>query len=373
MPTPLGQANSFNSSGATIVPDHRNSSSHNTRSTARGLVPQASFDARLASAIGVNPIGNDMIGLLHNQHVDYPSDWSSFPEIPIRNNNERDFSLPSSQESSLPTIQLGVIDSSPSPGPDDENMIYDAFRDDTMSDDASITGTETDSYSTTDMDTDDDNHIHPHSASQLSPVDLAALDRINISTGTQQSPPIMTFTPYAYALKHIERSDNHTGGGGNSAISPSALNQPVVSPDESIYNSISSPAEPQTERRSSAGRPPGSTKKRGGVKEEGEKLDKVAHRRDINRRSAQKHRLRRKQEMDELKDALDAALARVRQLEQDLAVSNAIRDQLAAVINNGRFGEMVGAGRTTTTMTTSGGGQQQGGGRSMRSSDSGAQ
>ena len=55
-------------------------------------------------------------------------------------------------------------------------------------------------------------------------------------------------------------------------------------------------------------------------------------RRSINRRSAQKHRARRKEELDDLNKTISERDARIAQLERDLAVEKSRTNQLAGFI-----------------------------------------
>ncbi|WOO76669.1 uncharacterized protein LOC62_01G000294 [Vanrija pseudolonga] len=66
--------------------------------------------------------------------------------------------------------------------------------------------------------------------------------------------------------------------------------------------------------------------------EEQRRIDRLEHRRSINRRSAQKHRLRRKEELETLTREITERDAKIQTLEKELAVTKAQLSQLASFV-----------------------------------------
>ncbi|WWC85856.1 uncharacterized protein L201_000723 [Kwoniella dendrophila CBS 6074] len=202
-------------------------------------------------------------------------------------------------------------------------------------------------YSTTDMDTDEDelasiSEVPPLAInSHIGDLGMADMDL----TGR---PAIMTWTQYQPS--HHGQLPNNRGVSPNGFQSQSQSPNSVMSP-ESVDQRISHPPptqEPSTTRQAVAG--PSKTKKTSGksttgmTDEDKIKADKLEHRRDINRRSAQKHRLQRKKEMENMTMLLAEKDGEIQRLRRDLEVEKARNDQLRILMNTRLAG---GAGNNT--------------------------
>ncbi|OCF40752.1 hypothetical protein I317_05447 [Kwoniella heveanensis CBS 569] len=185
-------------------------------------------------------------------------------------------------------------------------------------------------YSTTDMDTDDDDLSSINDIPGLavnSNIGDLGMGNIDLSG----PPAIMTWTPYRPTELQATQKDEN----GVSPFSNDSNHNHSVSPSELVSAGVSPSAVSTSSRRSGAARPrKGSVRGVGGdVPEEQKKLDKLEHRRDINRRSAQKHRARRKEEVDIMTRTIAEKDARIAQLERDLEVEKARNDQLRNLMN----------------------------------------
>lgn len=68
-------------------------------------------------------------------------------------------------------------------------------------------------------------------------------------------------------------------------------------------------------------------------------LKLTSDRRSINRRSAQKHRLRRKEELEDLSRQVAERDRRIQELERELAVAKGNLETLMALVKRGNKGE----------------------------------
>lgn len=69
------------------------------------------------------------------------------------------------------------------------------------------------------------------------------------------------------------------------------------------------------------------------------RLQLTSDRRSINRRSAQKHRLRRKEELEELSRQVATRDKRIQELERELAVANGRLQTLMTLMKRGKQSE----------------------------------
>ncbi|OWZ53155.1 hypothetical protein C356_01960 [Cryptococcus neoformans c45] len=329
MPTPLSrQTESFNSSTGTIVPDRRGPA-RNTRSAAaaaaaavdnahtltlsqssqstqvsnpgqsssRALRPQSSLERRINSVIGVGGGDDGLMGMLQMQDV--PSNslagWSflgdSQPKIDQAQSADQEHRV----EEFLKKVDVGPV---PTPMPSDssydrpihlQHPPVDSYRPSTAASwhSASSSVDHSELYSSTDMDTEDEARSAIVGHSNIGDLGLGEMDIDNPHDVEGRRS-----WPTEQAMVAL-----------NSAVSPQQLyaNSPVPS---SIGDSVSS-----RRRRSKTGQAVSASE------DERKRLDRLEHRRDINRRSAQKHRAKRKEEVETMNRKLHVREQRIRELE----------------------------------------------------------
>ncbi|WRT63789.1 uncharacterized protein IL334_000714 [Kwoniella shivajii] len=376
MPQPLlGATDSFNSSTATIVPDRKSRPSQNNRflpqgqnANTRALVGSDSLERHISSALRVNAGGDDgMIGILNTQTQDMGgnglsglsfmqeyiqispegSQQSNPPYEPSSNvqminqfgHHQFQSNPSSSTNTNTNTFEpISSIHSSYEPirSPSSSNAFstltspvdptsFPDFRPSSVNSHHSASSVDaSEYYSTTDMDTDDDGLSSIHDAPPLavnSNVGDLGMANMDLTGGPAQ----MTWTPYQPSLIP------------NEGVSPSDLTGQAVSPSKtdhpdtrstrtrSGHQPVAGPSKPKSD---------GTRGLRAMTEEEKIKVDKLEHRRDINRRSAQKHRLQRKKEMETMTKILAEKDAQIHQLQRDLEVEKARNDQLRNLMNN---------------------------------------
>ncbi|WVR03564.1 hypothetical protein IAU60_000556 [Kwoniella sp. DSM 27419] len=371
MPLPLlGATDSFNSSGATIVPDKRRSGSSSSQHTRfypgqdhfslRALGGTTSFEGHINTALRVGGEGDDgMIGILQNQTETMGGNGLSglsfmreYMQLPDGESQEQPSSQPhgvtqNAPYSSSPSYQGPNIPVSSaynpaeytghapviSPFPTGNHTIGSDFRPSSSLSHHSAASSNLDHseyYSTTDIDTDDEIasiHDGPGLAVPSGVGDLGLGD-IDLAG----APAVMTWTPYRAAGLHM--ADVHDQNG----VSPASITSSSVSPRE--LTALSPSAVSTTSGRGGRAASVAGSKKgrRGSVRgvgrsEEVPGVDRLEHRRDINRRSAQKHRARRKEEIELMSRALAERDAKIARLERDLQVEKGRNEQLRNMMN----------------------------------------
>ncbi|WWC66796.1 uncharacterized protein I206_100702 [Kwoniella pini CBS 10737] len=381
MPQPLRPTDSFNSSTATIVPDKKKSEAPSTRfwnqgssSNPRGLASTSSLEGHINSALRVNAGGDDgMIGILHTQtqdmgggnlsglsfmreYLNLPDSQSSEPSAsqssstgqymnndaqimqqvhdnrPAINNDT--FEPITSPHSNFEPIQSPHSTFEPIPSPNTVNNPFStltspvnpmpeySFRPSSSSSYHSAAASSVDAsdyYSTTDMDTDDDDLASVNDGPPLavrSNIDDLGIANMDL-TGR---PAIMTWTQYQPSSTSVSPNN----------IQPKSQ---ATSPEQKVVITGST-APTQAKAGSSKGGRRASGKNTAAMTDEDRiKADKLEHRRDINRRSAQKHRLQRKRDMEEMAKKLAEKDSVIHQLQRDLEVEKARNDQLRNLMN----------------------------------------
>ncbi|WVO23452.1 uncharacterized protein IAS62_004806 [Cryptococcus decagattii] len=330
MPTPLSrQTESFNSSTGTIVPnrwgparntrsaaaaaataavdnEHTLSLSQSSQSTqvsnsgsssSRALQPQSSLERRINNVIGVGGGDDGLMGMLQMQDVPGNSlaGWSFLGDSQPTMNHAQTADQEHRVEDFLKKIDTETV-SSPMPSDSSydravhlQRPSVDSYRPSTAaswhSTPSSIDHSEL--YSSTDVDTEDEARSGIMSHSNVGDLGLGGMDIDNLQdVEGQRSWP----TEHAMAALNI-------------AVSPQQLyaNSPIPS---STGDSVSS-----RRRRSNTDKAVSASE------DERKRLDRLEHRRDINRRSAQKHRAKRKEEIETMNRKLYVREQRIRELE----------------------------------------------------------
>ncbi|WVQ76155.1 hypothetical protein IAR50_005808 [Cryptococcus sp. DSM 104548] len=340
MPTPLTRStgDSFNSA-ATIVPDDRRptrvtrssnrnplpdhtlslsqsssqGSSSQYLSAGRRLGPNNSFERRINRAIGVNGGEEGLIGLLQTQQAPEESGWGFLREQSIPPEADKDDMALDPRSSSPPAFDPTILPHDPR---------HPGYRHTSSYSSASVASScdNSDLYSTTDIDTDDEGSRRP-SVSNMGDLGLGniRLDP-NALLSVQPSPSAEMMSPFA----------RHSG---TAAVSPQDIqgDSPVAG-----YHSRE-PIDLSQVPKTFSG--PTRTGKRGAREklskddDEAARAEKLEHRRDINRRSAQKHRARRKEESEIMAKLIAGKDAKIRQLENELAAERARNEQLRSMWN----------------------------------------
>ncbi|RSH82442.1 uncharacterized protein EHS24_007412 [Apiotrichum porosum] len=176
----------------------------------------------------------------------------------------------------------------------------------------SSTDVDTDGFYTTDMDTDVDGDAGD--ADHVSPNPLAGIRGLNLGpSGTA------TISPSADALGSAR--PHHARGSGAATSAAAQLPQ---SPLNAIGSSSSRALGQKRSVRGVTSR----------EEEEARRIERIEHRRSINRKSAQKHRLRRKEELVDLSQQVAERDERIRFLERELAVAHARINQMATFLQS---------------------------------------
>ncbi|WVQ62697.1 uncharacterized protein L199_000845 [Kwoniella botswanensis] len=385
MPQPLRPTDSFNSSTATIVPDKRRADSNNSRfypqgvPQSRALVSTSSLERHINSALRVNAGGDDgMIGLLHTQTQDMggnglsglsfmrefiqlppednpqpqssSSQTPSIPSLPQQTNfipnthtfepvPSPHFAPPSSTFDPIPLPHANTFATLTSPVEPSPNGPSDYFRPSSVNSYHSHAASSVDAseyYSTTDMDTDDDDLASIHDVPPLavkSNIGDLGMGNIHLENNNHKADILNWMNYQTHTQDQRGSISPNEIKTQSQVVSPSVINHPpparrVSSSASKTGRAVSNVAGPSKGRRSTTKRVIGTTD------EEKIRLDKLEHRRDINRRSAQKHRLQRKKDMEILTQQLAERDARIHQLQRDLEVEKARNDQLRILMNN---------------------------------------
>ncbi|WVW81853.1 hypothetical protein I302_103851 [Kwoniella bestiolae CBS 10118] len=396
MPQPLRPTDSFNSSTATIVPDKRRADASSNRfypsvPNSRTLVSTSSLEGHIYSALRVNAGGDDgMIGLLHTQTQDMGGNGLSglsfmreFIHIPSDDNSQP---TPATSQSSVPPIHqqtnqyipqqpnhLGhstfipntnTFEPIPSPHSAHSTSSFEPipsphanpfatltspvephphgaseyFRPSSVASHHSHAGSSVDAseyYSTTDMDTDDDDlasiNDGPHLAIRSNIGDLG-MANIHLENNNQKAD-IMNWMNYQTHPPTGSISPNEIKT-QSQVVSPNEMTRQQPLPQVPVASS-SRPGRQAVSAAAGSSKARRSTRSTTGMTDEDKiKLDKLEHRRDINRRSAQKHRLQRKKDMENMTKLLAERDATIHQLQRDLEVEKARNDQLRILMNN---------------------------------------
>ncbi|ORX34832.1 hypothetical protein BD324DRAFT_136908 [Kockovaella imperatae] len=368
MPTKLGAADSFNSSGATIIPDREQRGSGPTYraynpiaglSNARLLMPEDSFGRQLQAFLtsgsttndsqqeteaggqsgdSVRPNINDEAAeaMLRDfgfnsstsshftTHTPNPSDLISSLQIDSNAAHTHARTSPFNSHSPLAQEEAASLSATASGNhPDRPASVlshHSHHSHASRSHRGSISGSEY-SYTSTEVSGDEDVRMEADVPEPLQTVwNVGAIGGVVPALGS-------TLTANPFASK---------GGTGHaqypSPVSTSGPSPPTV-PGAMFGGGAGA----------GAGAGGGPVRGIGAEKEEEERkrLERLEHRRDINRRSAQKHRAARKAELDILNRTITEKEARISQLERELAVEQSKSRQLAEFIKMS-----MGRGRT---------------------------
>ncbi|CAK9785422.1 hypothetical protein CC85DRAFT_284509 [Cutaneotrichosporon oleaginosum] len=345
MPPLLGAADSFNSSAATIKAGNTADSSRDRRnnpSSSNPLRPQDSvgreFEALINGRVGLlqndDGFGNAELlsRYLRESHTlpgeislsNPPADTTTFnplsfiadPAAPDVNFfADSEFETTSSafafqQPAPLPqTISPAVI-SGPSAGSSAspfERPTSAASHRSHHSNFSCSTTEGSGSYVTTDDDGDD---VMNHTASAAaSPSPLNEIGALNISSSTTYwsvgpSSGVQTIAPTAQAL------------GSSARNAPPSAPSSTASSSRRRSHAVSFPEEEDDNKRQA----------------------RLEHRRSINRRSAQKHRLRRKEELEDLSRMVAERDKRIQELERELAVAKGNLETLMSLVKRNKQG-----------------------------------
>ncbi|ORY29305.1 hypothetical protein BCR39DRAFT_532211 [Naematelia encephala] len=272
----LGAADSFNSSGATIVPDPRhddNTSPPNNVSNlsyARVLMPQDTLGRELESALGGGDLQNSQAA------------WELFQQI---------------QNQADDTVPLSLTQSQ------SETLDFSSF----LASQPSDNETTTDIFSNLQLDNPVQTPFRP----------LSSHSHRGSVSGSD----------YSYTTTEMSSTDTDGDGDSHMEFKVEWAETTSISPQSAI-----SPHEAQGVSPSllGGGGPAGEPLR----EDDKKRKEKLEHRRSINRRSAQKHRLRRKEELESISHTLALREARIAQLERDLAVAHAQSAQLLDLLKS---------------------------------------
>ncbi|WVO16786.1 hypothetical protein L204_104471 [Cryptococcus depauperatus] len=303
---------------------------------ARMLRPQDSLERRINSAIGVEGGDDGLIGLLTTQDVPHNplSGWSFLKDSQpsdvedIQNQaldaetflkemdvDKEGFAAFSPSLSSLSNMPTSPFDHGLAPSPQQAHdhrhqQAYENYRPDTAM--SWHSGTEgsldnSDLYSTTDIDTEEDEGFPRPVLGKSNDNDLGLgsmnIDHTDVPSSTLNSP--------LYEMtSHVSPQDLH---GDSPLLKPVTFKHHLL-----IQNNVG-------HEQIKAGRHDIYRKGKTGVKieelrafgisqEEQKRKERLEHRRDINRRSAQKHRLRRKEEIESMQRQISSREARIREV-----------------------------------------------------------
>lgn len=181
----------------------------------------------------------------------------------------------------------------------------------------SSTDVDTDGFYATDMDTDVDGDAGD--ADHISPNPLAGIRGLNLGpSGTA------TISPSADALGSARPHHARDSGAAAGSASPSAAAQLSQSPLNAIVSSSSGALGQKRSVRGVTSR----------EEEEARRMERIEHRRSINRKSAQRHRLRRKEELVDLSQKVAERDERIRFLERELAVAHTRINQMTTFLQS---------------------------------------
>lgn len=169
--------------------------------------------------------------------------------------------------------------------------------------------TEDSSFYTTDMDTEGEPELDPL---DVSPPPIARLDLLNIGgrrLGPSGTALANTINPRAALASSAPRTSTRHMTGTAAADASFVPSSRALGKKRSVRG-VTSHDEDEESRRA----------------------ERLEHRRSINRKSAQKHRLRRKEELEDLSVAVRERDDKIRSLERDLAVANARISQMASIL-----------------------------------------